>query len=643
MIAVMAVGVAHGALRARTADTSPPSAPKNLRVSAKTSTSISLRWDASRDNVRVTGYRLWVGTTARTTTSTSIVVDALACGVTYSMRLAAYDAAGNLSRAVSLSAATSACAADTTPPTAPAPLLQQGATTDSVTIDWGASSDDRGVAGYIASVDGGSTQQTNALAATFVNLQCSTSHTVRVVAVDFAGNRSQAAAIDGSTAGCRDSSPPTSPAPTVSGVTATGFTVGWAPSTDDTGVTGYAVTVGSAAPVNVVGTSFIATALLCGTSYPISVSAFDAAGNLSAPGLATGSTGACSSSSGSTGTNDATVFLSPSGSDAAACSTSSPCRSLQRGLAVADDGAVVELAPGSYAGQQLTGGRAGLVTFRPAAGGAVLFTGRLRLASLRNVALRDIQVSHDVPDAGIEFICTAGVRLDRAVAKGFAIFEGNKDLTISGGSFGGYNTPSVEEDSVIGSTDSQTCGTGSMGPDSQIVVLDGVTFHDSFWPVSSRSDFGTAHPDCFQFMGNVNGMVIRNSTFIRCGDSFIGMYPDTGHIRNVTIENNLFRDLGGFTYYGIQMGSDGHPFTCTGVTFRGNTYEPNNPTSLTPYSPLRSQCASVSGQPASVVTGNTFQTGPGSYACSVYQASPYGWTWDRNRFTVGSPCGTNAS
>src|SRR5215510_5910760 len=44
-------------------DTQAPSVPTNLRVTATTSSSISLAWNASTDNVGVTGYDLFRGGT----------------------------------------------------------------------------------------------------------------------------------------------------------------------------------------------------------------------------------------------------------------------------------------------------------------------------------------------------------------------------------------------------------------------------------------------------------------------------------------------------------------------------------------------------------------------------------------------------
>ena len=61
-----------------------------------TKTSLGLRWNASTDNVGVTGYRLYRnGTLAGTTTGTTYTVSGLTCGTSYTIGLTAVDAAGN--------------------------------------------------------------------------------------------------------------------------------------------------------------------------------------------------------------------------------------------------------------------------------------------------------------------------------------------------------------------------------------------------------------------------------------------------------------------------------------------------------------------------------------------------------------------
>ncbi|HUQ55875.1 cellulase family glycosylhydrolase [Lentzea sp.] len=79
-----------------TPDTTAPSAPGNLRATGTTSSSISLAWNASTDNVGVTGYVLSNG---QTTTGTTHTVTGLTPDTAYTFTVQARDAAGNLSGA----------------------------------------------------------------------------------------------------------------------------------------------------------------------------------------------------------------------------------------------------------------------------------------------------------------------------------------------------------------------------------------------------------------------------------------------------------------------------------------------------------------------------------------------------------------
>ncbi|MCO5970842.1 glycosyl hydrolase family 18 protein [Actinoallomurus soli] len=77
-------------------DTSPPTAPTGLRVTGTTSSSISLSWTASTDDVGVTGYRVYEGSTVvATTTSTSATIGGLAASSSHTYSVTARDAAGN--------------------------------------------------------------------------------------------------------------------------------------------------------------------------------------------------------------------------------------------------------------------------------------------------------------------------------------------------------------------------------------------------------------------------------------------------------------------------------------------------------------------------------------------------------------------
>jgi hypothetical protein len=81
-------------------DTTPPSAPTGVKVTGTTSSSVSLAWNASTDNIGVTGYDVYRGgTLATSVTGTSATVGGLAASTTYSFTVRARDAAGNASGA----------------------------------------------------------------------------------------------------------------------------------------------------------------------------------------------------------------------------------------------------------------------------------------------------------------------------------------------------------------------------------------------------------------------------------------------------------------------------------------------------------------------------------------------------------------
>ncbi|MFD3259018.1 S8 family serine peptidase [Paenibacillus lentus] len=81
-------------------DTQAPSVPSNLTSAGKTSTSVSLSWSASTDNVGVTAYEVYQGSSlAATVTNTSATITGLTPNTTYTFTVKARDAAGNRSAA----------------------------------------------------------------------------------------------------------------------------------------------------------------------------------------------------------------------------------------------------------------------------------------------------------------------------------------------------------------------------------------------------------------------------------------------------------------------------------------------------------------------------------------------------------------
>ncbi|MNJ42244.1 Chitinase A1 precursor [compost metagenome] len=176
-------------------DTTPPTAPTNLQVTGKTSSSISLSWTASTDNVGVTGYTLSYGSNEVNVSGTSTTISGLTPNTAYTLTVKARDAAGNVSAPSSpLSATTDPASSDTTPPTAPENLQVTEKTSSSVSLSWIASTDNVGVTGYTVSY-GSNEINASGTSATISGLAPNTAYTFIVKAQDAAGNVSEGASV----------------------------------------------------------------------------------------------------------------------------------------------------------------------------------------------------------------------------------------------------------------------------------------------------------------------------------------------------------------------------------------------------------------------------------------------------------------
>ncbi len=287
-------------------DTTPPTPPTALAATASSSTQIGLTWTASTDNVSVTGYRIERCTGASctsfaqigTSTVTSFSDSGLTASTSYSYRVRATDAAGNLSNFSNTASANTQAGSDTTPPTPPTALAATASSSTQIGLTWTASTDNVGVTGYrIERCTGASCTSfaqigTTTGATTFSNsgLTASTSYSYRVRATDAAGNLSNFSnTASANTQAGSDTTPPTPPtalAATASSSTQIGLT--WTASTDNVSVTGYRVercTGTGCTSFAQIGTStvtsFSDSGRTASTSYSYRVRATDAAGNLS--------------------------------------------------------------------------------------------------------------------------------------------------------------------------------------------------------------------------------------------------------------------------------------------------------------------------------------------------------------------------
>lgn len=311
-------------------DTQAPSAPTGLSSAGVTSSSVSLSWNASTDNVGVTAYDVYRGgSLAGTTGTTSFTNTGLTASTSYTFTVKARDAAGNVSAAsnavtVSTSAGSGGGSTATYEAEASGNTLAGGAAVSSCPACSGGSK-----VGYVGNNSGtlqfngvnaataGSATVTisylngdatrsaqlsvNGGSATTVNFPSTggwtTVGTVQTTVTLAAGNntiklsnasgwapdfdRIQVATSGGGGGG--DTQAPSAPASlTVTGKTATSISLSWTASTDNVGATSYEVYRGGTLVGSSSGTSYTDTGLTASTSYTYTVKAKDAAGNVSA-------------------------------------------------------------------------------------------------------------------------------------------------------------------------------------------------------------------------------------------------------------------------------------------------------------------------------------------------------------------------
>jgi chitodextrinase len=286
-----------GAKTLACSDSTPPTTPTALSPSGIGQTGITVSWTASTDNVGVTGYRVLLGGSLVTTvTGTAYTLGGLSCGTSYTVGVAAYDAACNVSPTATVQQATLACSGDSTPPSTPTGLARSGVSQTSATLSWTASTDNVGVTGYRLYRNGAQVGTSTTTSFVFSGLSCGTSYTLGVAAYDAAGNLSAVAAATQLTSACSDATPPSTPTGlATSAVTQTAITLSWTASTDNVGVAGYRVFRNGTQVATASATSHTFSGLSCGTSYTLGVAAYDAAGNVSGTAAVTRSTSACSS------------------------------------------------------------------------------------------------------------------------------------------------------------------------------------------------------------------------------------------------------------------------------------------------------------------------------------------------------------
>jgi chitodextrinase len=283
-------------------DTQPPSAPSNLSAAAVSSSQINLSWTAATDNVAVTGYRIercqGAGCSnfalVTTVTTTTYSNTGLLASTSYSYRIQASDAAGNLGPYSATVGATTNAGADTQAPTAPGAPSASAISSSQINLTWTASTDNVGVTGYHIERCQGSSCTNFVEVGTSSTTSYSDSalapaktYRYRVRANDGAGNLSTYSTIAAATT--PDTQAPTAPSGlSATPASATQINLAWSASSDDVAVTGYRIERCQGAgcsnfaqiATTTTAVTYSNTGLTTGSTYSYRVRATDAAGNL---------------------------------------------------------------------------------------------------------------------------------------------------------------------------------------------------------------------------------------------------------------------------------------------------------------------------------------------------------------------------
>ncbi len=185
------------------ADTQPPTVPASLAATAAGSSQINVSWAASSDDVGVTGYLLerceGAGCTSfaqiAAPTAASYADAGLLASTSYSYRVRATDAAGNLSGYSTTASATTLAISQ--PPSAPTNLVATAGSTSQIGLTWTASTGASAISSYLIERCQGAGCSSFAQIGTSAGtgygdtgLLASTTYSYRVRAQDTAGNLS---------------------------------------------------------------------------------------------------------------------------------------------------------------------------------------------------------------------------------------------------------------------------------------------------------------------------------------------------------------------------------------------------------------------------------------------------------------------
>lgn len=256
-------------------DIEKPTAPTGL-TSSKTPSTVTLSWEASQDNIKVAGYKIYRDNTQVGDTDQTGYTDRnLIPGRTYSYYVKAYDVAGNLS--LESEKITITTDPDNESPAKPEDFRITSYTSTSVNLGWTASTDNVKVTGYKVYRNGVLLSNTTNTYYTDYGIQKGVAYVYRVAAYDISGNVSEE-----SEEGVFDNVPPATPEQfDVDEVTSASVTMSWSASSDNLEVAGYHIYRDGARYASTNDLFFKDENVLPGKVYIYAVAAFDKADNSS--------------------------------------------------------------------------------------------------------------------------------------------------------------------------------------------------------------------------------------------------------------------------------------------------------------------------------------------------------------------------
>ena len=261
-------------------DTTNPKPASNLTATVKPDKSVVLTWTAGTDNIGVTAYAIWRnGVEIQQLPGTTVTLTGQPTNQNLYFQVQSIDAAGNRSSKT----ASAVAYIDATNPKVPTNLVGTVKPDNSIVLTWTASTDNVGVAKYAVWRNGVEIQQVAGTTVTLTGQPVDQNLYFQVQAIDAAGNRSLKTASILLVILSPDITKPTVPT-NLSVVVKPDKSVvlTWTASTDNRGVTGYAIwRSGTEIRQVTSGTTVTLTGQPLNTTLYFQVQALDAAGNRS--------------------------------------------------------------------------------------------------------------------------------------------------------------------------------------------------------------------------------------------------------------------------------------------------------------------------------------------------------------------------